>query len=137
MLEHRLTLEMIQEVIEDLDPTGTIRTGRRSPTSSPSVSPSPLPPTTARTIRRAKGYLAKLPPSVEGSNGSSAMLYACSAMLRGFCLDRETARELIADHYNARAVPPWSQREIEHKLDSAEQRPISKARGWLLEGGAA
>lgn len=90
----------------------------------------------AKTLRRGRAYLSTLPPSIEGQNGSAAMYYAARALVHGFCLSEADAMPLLIE-YNARAEPPWSVRELEHKLTHAAERPFGKPRGWLLQGGAA
>jgi hypothetical protein len=36
--------------------------------------------------------------------------------------------------YNRRCDPPWSDKDLRHKLDSAEKAPSKKAKGWLAKG---
>jgi hypothetical protein len=41
-----------------------------------------------------------------------------TAAVRGFALDKASAREVL-EPWNARCQPPWSARELEHKIDEA------------------
>jgi hypothetical protein len=86
-----------------------------------------------RRLRRAAAYLDALPPAVSGSGGHDALWTAVCAAVVGFELGIDEARSLI-DAFNARCQPPWSQRELEHKLRSAAER-CTLPRGYLLAGG--
>ncbi len=84
-------------------------------------------------VRRARAYLAKLPASVSGSGGHGALWDAVAAVMAGFDLDAGTTHALIAQDFNPRCSPPWSDRELAHKLLQASER-CTRARGYLLEG---
>lgn len=79
---------------------------------------------------RAILYLRRMEPSIQGQNGSARALWAAVALVRGFDLDPMTALELLLSDFNPRCEPPWSRRELEHKVKSAERSP--KALGFLL-----
>lgn len=83
-------------------------------------------------VRRARAYLDKIPGGVDGEHGSNPCLWAASVLVWGYCLDRGTARQLMGE-YSARCSPPWSEKEIEHKLDDAAKGGIGKPQGWLLD----
>ncbi|MBX3399508.1 MAG: bifunctional DNA primase/polymerase [Gemmataceae bacterium] len=83
-------------------------------------------------LRRARAYLDKIPGGVDGEHGSNPCLWAASVLVWGYCLDRATARQLMGE-YSARCSPPWSEKEIEHKLDDAAKGGIGKPQGWLLD----
>jgi P4 family phage/plasmid primase-like protien len=70
-------------------------------------------------IRRAGKYLSKLPASIEKQNGSGALWNAATGARKGFALPRDAALAALKV-YNERAIPPWSDAEIDHKLDGAE-----------------
>lgn len=82
-------------------------------------------------LKRAEAYGQTLPPSIQGQNGSKAAMWAARVFLWGFDLERHDARQLF-DRFNMRCQPPWNDREIEHKLDSAST-PFDKPRGWLVQ----
>ena len=73
--------------------------------------------------RRAIAYIGKMPPAIQGCNGSADALKVCNKLYE-FGLDRETARNVFTTHYNPRCKPPWSEREIDHKLDTAYSKPL-------------
>jgi hypothetical protein len=81
---------------------------------------------------RARAYIAKLPPSIQGSRGSDALFAAATALVRGFSLPPEEAFPLLAEWNAAHAVPPWSVRELQYKLKSAAAASRRPA-GWLLQ----
>jgi P4 family phage/plasmid primase-like protien len=89
-------------------------------------------PTHPSIIRRAVAYLAKLPPSISGSNGHGAAYRAAAALVHGFALDAEEARRLFVEHFNPRCQPEWDGKEIDHKITQAFAKDHAEARGYLL-----
>jgi archaellum biogenesis ATPase FlaH len=87
---------------------------------------------TTPVIDRARRYLAKMPPAVSGQRGHDALFTAARAMVWGFCLPTEDAYNLLANEYNHRCLPPWSEKEVRHKIDQAAATASNKPRGWLL-----
>lgn len=75
---------------------------------------------TADDVERCRRYIAKLPPAISGSLGHHAAFRAACEMFR-FGLSDSDALHLLQE-YNARAVPPFSVRELDHKLHSARER---------------
>ena len=90
-----------------------------------------VPPDLARRVNRARRYLAALPPAISGSGGHAATWAAALALVRGFELPPEVAFELLARDFNPRCEPPWSERELRHKVESAA-RDAEAERGYLL-----
>lgn len=70
------------------------------------------------TVGRARRYIEKMRPGVSGDGGHQATFKAALAAVKGFGLDRAQALEVMRE-YNARCVPPWTDDELEHKVDSA------------------
>lgn len=89
------------------------------------ASPSPL----ARPI----AYVAAMPPSVAGQNGHGAAFAVANKLVNGFGLDASTALGILREHFNPRCEPPWSERELEHKIASAVEtgrgEPVASRRG--------
>jgi hypothetical protein len=80
---------------------------------------------------RAKLYLARMPEAVSGTGGHDAAFAVALVLCRGFALTPGEARPLF-DDYNERCKPPWSDKEIEHKL--ADARASDKVPlGYLLK----
>lgn len=83
---------------------------------------------------RALRYLEKKEPAISGSQGHQSAWSAALSVVRGFDLDEASALEVLAP-WNARCEPPWSEKELRHKVSDA----LSKAKldpGFLLTKGA-
>ena len=70
-------------------------------------------------VERASLYIAKLPPSIQGSGGSSALFKAACVLVKGFALTADQAWPLITSWNQSHGAPPWSEAELRHKLASA------------------
>lgn len=68
---------------------------------------------------RARRYLAKLPPAIEGQHGSDKAYHATCVLLHDFGLDEASTLDLLVADYNPRCIPPWSRDELEHKVRCA------------------
>jgi archaellum biogenesis ATPase FlaH len=94
--------------------------------------PAPKPPEdfsdSPAVMDRARKYLSKIPPSVSGCGGHNSAFHAACVLTHGFMLDREQALTVIGE-WNQLCQPPWSDRELEHKIDSALKTPGQ--RGFL------
>jgi hypothetical protein len=80
---------------------------------------------------RIIAYLAKCPHAVSGQNGHGTTFSVARALVRGFGLNVEAAMPFLQE-YNQRCRPPWSDRELLHKLRDAEKKADSKTHGYLL-----
>ncbi|WP_417849396.1 bifunctional DNA primase/polymerase [Thalassoglobus sp.] len=83
--------------------------------------------------RRALAYLDKIPSAVSGQGGHSTTYTAAVALVHGFEIDPEQALAMLLAHYNPRCAPPWSEKELRHKVEDAAKKSHSRPRGWLLE----
>lgn len=81
---------------------------------------------------RALAYLDKLPPAISGNGGHAATYTAATVLVHGFEIDPERALALLLDHFNPRCEPPWTEKELRHKVTSAATKPHNQLRGWLL-----
>ncbi|MDR1296553.1 MAG: hypothetical protein LBO05_04110 [Deltaproteobacteria bacterium] len=68
---------------------------------------------------RARRVVATMAPAVAGQRGHDAAFAVACVLVHGFALSRLEAGEIFGG-YNARCQPAWSDREIEHKLATAE-----------------
>jgi hypothetical protein len=84
---------------------------------------------------RAVKYLAKIEPAISGQGGHDKTFGAACRVGPGFDLPEATTLWLIRDHYNPRCEPPWSDKELEHKVQDAYR--VEAERGWLLKGRSA
>jgi hypothetical protein len=82
-----------------------------------------------RIYERARKLLVTIPPGIQGQNGSKPTYQAACALVLGFGLSTDEAMPLLQE-YSARCVPPWSDKELLHKLESANKPPGE--RGYLL-----
>ncbi|HVU63063.1 MAG TPA: phage/plasmid primase, P4 family [Phycisphaerales bacterium] len=87
--------------------------------------------------KRAEAYLDKMPPAVSKRSGHSQTYTAAVALVHGFELDEDTAFDLLWKKYNPRCQPPWTEKELRHKVHDAATKPHDKPRGWLRDGPIA
>ena len=85
--------------------------------------------------RRARDYLATMPPAISGQGGHDQTFDAARKLIHGFGLTPEQALPLLHE-YNRRCVPPWNDAELRHKLESAHgcEDQQGRPRGYLLLG---
>ncbi|MCD0462285.1 bifunctional DNA primase/polymerase [Roseiconus lacunae] len=92
----------------------------------------PVSPTDATDVEtRAIAYLAAMPPAVSGSGGHSQTYAAATALVHGFGIDSDRALAILAAEYNPRCNPPWSEKELRHKVNQAATKPHDRPFGWL------
>jgi hypothetical protein len=72
-------------------------------------------------IDQARRYLDKIEPAVSGNGGHDKTYHVAAILIEGFGLSVTDATPLMAE-YSQRCQPPWSEREIAHKLESAAAR---------------
>lgn len=71
-------------------------------------------------VRRAKRYLASVPPAVAGQHGDVHTFRVCCRLVRGFALNEDQALEVLSE-WNARCLPPWTADEMLDKIRSAQR----------------
>lgn len=71
-------------------------------------------------LERARAYLAKLDPAVSGQGGHNQTFNAACKLVE-FGLSEQDAWELLWE-YNCKCAPPWSERDLRHKLRDAFRR---------------
>lgn len=74
-----------------------------------------------RDMARARAYLAKIPPAVEGNRGRAGLWRAVCIAVRDFGLHPANAIPLIAE-WNRHNAPPFSLREVEVTCWRAHRR---------------
>jgi hypothetical protein len=72
-----------------------------------------------------------MPEAISGQHGHDTMFSVSCALVQGFSLDMANARILLAE-YNATLTEPFSEREVDHKLQGAAQAQSTRGRGYLL-----
>jgi predicted P-loop ATPase len=102
--------------------------------TKPHVVPAPLlaQKQSASIGRRVTAYLAKCPPAISGSGGHDALFSAACKVGPGFGLSPDEAYNVLAVEYNPRCEPPWSERELRHKIDDAYKVTDGKG-AWLRD----
>jgi hypothetical protein len=92
--------------------------------------PAPLPasPPAARDdsyshrCERARRYLERMPGAISGSGGHATTFRAAVLLVRGFGLEPDDALRLLLEVHNPLCAPPWSERQLRHKVKQAHQR---------------
>ena len=80
---------------------------------------------------RIARYIEACPPAISGQNGHDQTFRVACILVQGFDLSPEDAYSFLA-RYNQRCEPPWSERELRHKLCDADRTQSYKPRGYLL-----
>lgn len=87
--------------------------------------------------QRARLYLEKCEPAIQGCGGHNALLYAASALVNGFDMDDATATHLLWNIYNPMCVPSWDRgnpadvKDFERKVQQA-RLGCDRQPGWLI-----
>lgn len=82
----------------------------------------------ADVIERAKRYVAKMPPSIEGQKGSDRLFAAACKLVIDFDLSIDDALHVLQAEFNPRCEPPWSDAELRHKAEDADKKPGERGR---------
>ena len=76
----------------------------------------------------ARTYLSTLPPAISGGGGHPATFKAACAIVR-FGLGDSDALALLGE-FNRRCQPPWSEKELSHKLADARRKAGGRVRSF-------
>lgn len=85
------------------------------------------------TLLRASRYLASMPGAVSNHGGHAQTYAAATALVHGFGLSADEALEMLEREYNPRCEPPWTRKELEHKVKDAAEKPHDLPYGWLRD----
>jgi hypothetical protein len=69
----------------------------------------------AHLMHRASAYVARVDPAIQGQGGDEHTFKLCCRLKRGFDLTDGESLEVLAP-WNARCVPPWTERELFEKV---------------------
>jgi hypothetical protein len=83
--------------------------------------------------RRGLSYVRRMPESIQGSNGSAAMMAVVRALTDGFTLSGDALLRVLSTWNSERATPPWSDKELQHACESVANTPPNRPRGWLVK----
>jgi putative DNA primase/helicase len=81
-------------------------------------------------LTRARAYLARCDPAVSGQGGHNQTYKVAVKLVKGFGLDSDTALALLLSDYNPKCSPPWSEKELRHKVEDAAR--ANGETGYLL-----
>lgn len=98
----------------------------------PPPRPGPADPA-AHLHGRIVAYLARCPASVSGQRGHDDLFRAARALVVGFCLSDGDALSYLHNHFNPRCQPAWPQKDLEHKVKDAREKPFGKPFGYLRD----
>lgn len=71
-----------------------------------------------RRIRRARAWIARREPAVSGQGGHNQFFKVCCGLFQFFGVSMQEATPIILE-YNQTCLPPFNDREVEHKLNDA------------------
>jgi len=91
------------------------------PSATPFVMPK-IDNTNVNVMDRARRYLVRMPPSISGSDGHGVAFRTACILVLGFGLTREEAMLLLSE-WNQSCRPPWSEKELLHKVEEANKQP--------------
>ncbi|MBR5415719.1 MAG: bifunctional DNA primase/polymerase [Thermoguttaceae bacterium] len=93
---------------------------------------------TAERVRRCENCVATVEVFTEGDGGGK-LFHVCNIIYWGFAFDRHdpNARAILDGYlsqvrHNDGSPYPWTEDEIQHKINDVFDRPPNKPRGWLL-----
>jgi P4 family phage/plasmid primase-like protien len=92
-------------------------------------------PTGTNLDKRISAYMAQIPGAVSGHDGHGQAFNAACALINGWGLGIDQAMPYM-QAYNQRCEPPWTDKELAHKLADAEKVQHEKPRGHLLGGNS-
>jgi len=78
-------------------------------------------------VWRARKYVEKMAPAVQGQGGHTQLLCVCHALRKKFDLDIPDCRSILCE-YNTRCVPPWRLDVPRERYDFF--RKLSEAEKW-------
>lgn len=112
-------------------PAGTLNGHTNGQAGTPGGNPL-VPRGPKDIIGRARKYIASFKPAIQGQGGSDQTFDAACALVKGFDLPPDVALSLLGEWNQTHCEPPWSEKELRHKIESADRKPDSKPRGYHL-----
>jgi hypothetical protein len=126
----------ILEIPKSLEPvTADLLEALAAEAPAPGARPVPLPVAAGPDVlERARRYLAKMDKAVSGEKGHNQTFKAACTLVLGFALPTDQAYPILEEWNRTHCEPPWTERELRHKLDDAAKQ--EGLRGWLRLKGA-
>ena len=82
-------------------------------------------------IERARLYLQRVPGAISGQGGHNQTFKAACVLVHGFDLGQTEALILMSE-WNGTCEPPWTEKELIHKVESADKQIGDRPRGYLI-----
>jgi Bifunctional DNA primase/polymerase, N-terminal len=95
----------------------------------PQAEPKPYDPD-----KRIWAYVDAIPGAIEGQEGHVQTFKVACKLVNGWELSTTEALPYL-QAYNLRCEPPWTDKELLHKLESAQEASHDEPRGHLRNGG--
>jgi hypothetical protein len=115
-----------------LNPDGMLKEPPTLP-SHPAASPG------STREARASAYIEKMPAAISGAGGHNATWAVARKLVADFGLDEPTALGLMLAEYNPRCQPPWTEKDLRHKVMQATKarvaNPVQDRSDWVDESG--
>jgi hypothetical protein len=99
--------------------------------NQPATPKRPRPPANGNLQKRIEAYIAAMPGAISGNNGHGQTFKVAIALIEGWGLSIDEAWPYLLQ-YNAGCQPAWSEKELRHKLKSAEQNEDKSCKGHLI-----
>jgi len=80
---------------------------------------------------RIQAYIDACPPAISGQGGHNQTFSVACALVNGFQLGENDAIRFLTS-YNAKCKPPWTEKELVHKVRTALTTTHDKPRGHLV-----
>lgn len=71
-------------------------------------------------VERARRYLSRVPPAVEGEQGDNLTYRLAAVLVVDFCLAADDAFALLLE-WNRTCAPPWSDKDLREKVERARK----------------
>ena len=98
---------------------------------APAKSGNGKPASPLSIIERARLYLQRVPGAISGQGGHNQTFKAACVLVHGFDLGQTEALILMSE-WNGTCEPPWTEKELIHKVESADKQQGDRPRGYLI-----
>jgi replicative DNA helicase len=89
--------------------------------------PSRVQSSNASAVDRARSYVATILGAISGQGGHNATFHVACVSVIDFGLSESDAMVVMRE-YNERCEPPWSEKELQHKVSEAAKQPGERGR---------
>jgi hypothetical protein len=84
-------------------------------------------------LRQARAFVESAAPAISGRHGHNTTFYVACTLVRGYDLTPTEALPLMQE-YNQKCQPPWTDKEVLHKLEDADTKAMGP-RGMEVRAG--